>query len=393
MLLDEDARVLNVNRSLSGTSFASISDAEYQPLHRQLHPDCDGKCKFKDFWTRAWAGLETRDSIEWELHDPLLEQLLRLNLSRSPTPQNINYDRRRRHAILTITDITKYRHEYESLIEREQVLVKLLLEQGVRLRDFGDADFDEKGDTGNRLMAGYAKKERSSSRQVILAQENERKRIASDLHDGIAQTIGVVKYNIEASVARLVEQNPDMDVSMFDSSIDQLKAAVDEVRRISNNLAPSMLEDFGVCVALDWLCNEFTTHHAKVSAFCSTCIDEGDTSDLVKIAIYRVVQEALNNSSKHATATRIDVSLDATGERIRLIIADNGSGFDLQAARRSITGKSGLGLSGMRERVEATGGTFDIESAPGQGVVICAKWAVTSMETIEKGTRSGSHKP
>jgi signal transduction histidine kinase len=338
-----------------------------------LHADCDGSCRFNEMWNKAWTSLKSRDSIEWELDDPKLSRLLRLNLSITPVLKSVEQERRRRHKLLTITDITKYRREYESLIEQQQALIRLLMAQGLKSAA-GDQPFDEKGDTGNRLMAGYVKTERSLNRQLILAQEKERKRIASELHDGIAQTIGVVKYRIEDSVHSLAERYPDMDLSIFDGAVDEIKNLVDEVRRISSNLSPSMLEDFGVQVALEWLCKEFKAQNRNINVSCVIRIDEADTPDLVKIAIYRVVQEALNNIAKHSSATKVNASLETKGGGVKLVISDDGVGFDPNA-RRGYDGKAGLGLRSMRERVDATGGDFTLVSAPEKGAEIHALWA------------------
>ena len=375
VLLDDDARVLSVNRSLAGTSFDSISESAQRRVHSQLHTDCDGKCRFNEMWNKAWASLGSRDSVEWELDDPMLSRLFRLNLSRTPAPKNVAQDRRQRHKLLTITDITKYRREYESLVEQQQALIRLLMAQGLKKGDGRDQPFDASGDTGNRLMAGYVKTERSVSRQLILAQEKERKRVAAELHDGIAQTIGAMKYGIENNVARLAAQYPDMDLSVFDGTVDEIKNLVEEVRRISSHLSPSMLEDFGIQVALEWLCKEFKTQNRGLNVSCSMRIDESDTPELVKVAIYRVVQEAFNNVAKHSSATNVDALLEYADDAVELIISDNGNGFDLSEAKRGYDGKSGLGLRNMRERVEATGGTFTLESTPDNGVIVHAKWA------------------
>jgi len=375
VLLDDETRVLNVNRSLAGTSFDSISESAQQHVHSQLHPNCDGKCRFNEMWKKAWTSLQDKDSIEWELDDPELSCLLRLNLSKAPAPGNVEQERRQRHKLLTITDITKYRREYETLVEQQQALIRLLMAQGLKSESAGEPIFDEAGDTGNRLMAGYVKTERSLSRQLILAQEKERKRIASELHDGIAQTIGVVKYRIEDSVFHLAERYPDLDLSIFDAAVEEIKNLVDEVRRISSNLSPSMLEDFGIHVALEWLGKEFRAQNPDMGINCAIRIDEGDTPDLVKVAIYRVVQEALNNIAKHAAATQVTVTLETVDGGVTLVISDNGAGFDPREARRGFDGKAGLGLRSMRERVEATGGSFALQSAPEEGVEVRANWA------------------
>ena len=378
VLLDNETRVLSVNRSLAGTSFDSISESAQQSVHSQLHPDCDGQCRFNEMWNKAWTSLKNRDSIEWELDDPQLSRLFRLNLSKTPAPKSVEQERRQRHKLLTITDITKYRREYESLVEQQQALIRLLMAQGLK---YGSADqpFDAAGDTGNRLMAGYVKTERSLSRQLILAQEKERKRIASELHDGIAQTIGVVKYRIEDSVHNLAERYPDMDLSIFDGAVEEIRSLVDEVRRISSNLSPSMLEDFGIQVALEWLCKEFKAQNPNLKITCVICIDEGETPELVKVAIYRVVQEALNNIAKHSSATEVGATLKARDGCVTLILSDDGVGFDPKA-RRGYDGKAGLGLRSMRERIEATGGEFKLVSAPDKGVEIRALWSADVLD-------------
>lgn len=376
VLLDNETRVLSVNRSLAGSSFDSISELEESALHVQFHPVCDGKCRFRRMWDKAWVGLESRDSIEWELEDSVLGRLFRLNLSKSPEPKGVDA-RRQRHLLLTVTDITKYRREYESLVEQQQALIRLLMEQGL---DSDNPPFDEKGDTGNRLMAGYVKTERSLNRQLVQAQEKERKRIASELHDGIAQSIGVLKYRIEDAADKLSNQHPELDLSVLEESIEDIKGLVDEVRRISSNLSPSMLEDFGIHVAMEWLCKEFKTQNRNIEVNCAVRINESDTPEIVKVAIYRVAQEALQNIAKHSSATRVDASLEAAGGGVNLTISDNGGGFDPDKHPRGYDGKSGLGLRSMRERVEATGGKFSLKSAAKKGVDVCALWAAEELD-------------
>jgi signal transduction histidine kinase len=380
LLIDDETRVLRVNRSLAGNSFDTISESAQQRVHSQLHPDCDGKCRFNEVWLKAWASLKNRDSIEWELDDSKLGRLLRLNLAMVPEPRIVEHERRERHKLLTITDITKYRREYESLAEQQQALIRLLMAQRFDSDDPREDAFDESGDTGNRLMAGYVRTERSFNRQLILAQEKERKRVASELHDGIAQTIGVVKYRIEDCLANLGQRYPDIDLSIFDGAIAEFKGLVDEVRRISSNLSPSMVEDFGIQVALNWLFKEFRSQNRDVGVDSAIVIDESETSEVIKVAIYRVAQEALNNIAKHASATQVRALLNSADGGVELVISDDGAGFDAASESQGYDGKAGLGLRSMRERVEATGGEFTLVSEPGKGAEIRAKWAAEELK-------------
>lgn len=375
VLLDNETRVLSVNRSLAGNKFDSISEFAPRRIHGQLHPACDGKCRFNEMWGKAWSSLKHRDSIEWELDDTKMSRLFRLNLSKLPVPRNEDPFRQQSYKLLTITDITKYRHEYITLVEQQQALIRLLMAQGLNSDSSDGQPFDEDGDTGNRLMAGYLKTERSLSRQLVRAQEKERKRIASELHDGIAQIIGAVKFKIENSVAKIAHQYPDLDLSYLNGVVADIKDLADEVRRISNNLSPSMLENFGIRVAIEWLCEEFRAQNRDLTVDCDCRVDEDGTPDSIKVAVYRVAQEAFNNIAKHASATHVSVSLESVDGRVTFHIEDDGAGFDKQDVQRGYDGKAGLGLRSMQERVEATGGDFSVGSVPGDGVVICANWA------------------
>jgi signal transduction histidine kinase len=376
VLLDDEARVLSVNQTLAGKSFPPINADSDASLHQQLHPGCEKNCRLCETWGQAQLSFETRDIIEWEVNDAILGCLLRLNLTRPPTPQNVDTNRRQQHVILTITDITKYRQKHQSLRDDQQALIRLLISRNGRPADSPPQDFDETGDTGNRIMADVVKHERSVAWHIIQAQESERRRVAQDLHDGLAQSIGVVKYKIESGIAEIARNNPDADISVLDGAIEDTKNLVEEIRRISSNLAPSVLEDFGIQIGLEWLCRECT-----VTVRCVTNIDESETPDLVKVAIYRVTQEALNNVAKHAQATNVDVSLTANEKGVSLIIADDGMGLGKQQLR-DVETTSGLGLRSMRERVEATGGAFSVGTKGECGVIIRAEWENAVLDSI-----------
>jgi signal transduction histidine kinase len=382
-LLDENVCVLSVSTGLAGSGFLGLTEDEQVELHAQLHRGCDGTCHFSDLWKKAWRSLATTDSIEWEIDDPKLGRMLRLNLARPPTTRNVDNDRRRRFALLTITDITKHRREYESLIKRERTLMKLLREQGVDPDEYADGGGPEKRDEEIRAVADYTRKYRAFNRQAILAQELERRRIASDLHDSLAQSAGIIKYNVEASIEQLLRSQPDLNLDLLEAVIDQARTLIDEIRRISNNLAPSMLEDFGLCVALQGICAEIRASGRDLQPVCDVCIDESELPDIIKFTVYRVAQEALNNIAKHSSASDVKVELRLENGGLELSIRDDGVGFDPGSMREPDAGSSrGAGLRNMRERVMATGGEFLLESAPGRGVRVLATWSRGSLELL-----------
>jgi signal transduction histidine kinase len=382
LALDRETRVLYVNRDLAGTGFAGLTDDANASLHDLIHPDCDGSCRFNTLLRKAWTSLEQgRGSIEWEIDDAILECRLRLNLSKPPTPRNITVERRRRFALLIATDITEIRREYQMILAGNKDLLKRVdeLERVV-------TDLDEPGPELNnaRNDSGYSDSRllRQLNCKIITAQEHERRRIAADLHDGVAQTLGVVKYGVEVRLAKLRREYQDLDLSDFDPVIEQIREAVEDVRNISRNLSPSVLDEFGICVAVDMLCNEFSSDISSLDVDCSICIDEVRIPDIVKVSIYRVVQEALNNIRKHAAASRVEVGLVSGDGGLSLTIRDDGAGFAAAEKIRESIHSAGLGLGSMRERIEATGGNFILQSLPGEGTVVLASWPNAALQLL-----------
>ena len=367
VLLDSDARVLSVNRSLAGTAFSQLEPGSNAGLHEQWHGDrdCDRNCRFNQLWEKAWQSLTLTDGIEWEVDDSVTGKVLRINLAKPPAADGVLVDRRRGHALLIVTDITKHRREYESLIRREKALVEMVGERGEGY------DSSVKDDNADESYA-------SSGGQLIHAQELERKRIASELHDGIAQSAGVIKYNIEASIERLSRADPTLDLSLLESVVDQTRSLLEEVRRVSANLAPSILDDFGLCVALQWLCDEFRSDTCDYQPSCATRLDEANLPRVIKLAVFRVVQEALNNISKHASASLVKVDVSMNEHVLRLEVADDGIGLPGDDS----AGGHGSGLQNMCERVETTGGEFSIESATGKGTLIRASWDAPALDLL-----------
>ena len=382
LALDGETHVLYVNRDLAGTGFANLTEDSDASLHELIHPECDGSCRFNTLLRKAWNSLKSgRGSIEWEVEDAILECRLRLNLSRPPTVRNIKVERRRRFALLIVTDITEIRREYQSILAGNKELLRRVDElEGVV------ADVDVQDRAANTAGSDSGTSEERQLRQlnckIIAAQEHERRRIAADLHDGVAQSLGVVKYGVEARLAKLRRDHCDLDLSDFDVVIEQIREAVEDVRNISRNLSPSILDDFGICVAIDMLCNESSSDVPALDVECTACVNEVMLPDIVKVAIYRVVQEALNNVRKHAAAERVEVQIISDEQGMSLTVRDDGTGFEATEVLRETSRFVGLGLGSMRDRVEATGGEFVLQSRSGEGTVILATWPHSALQLL-----------
>ena len=140
------------------------------------------------------------------------------------------------------------------------------------------------------------------------------------------------------------------------------------------DLRPSTLDDLGVLATLDWFCREYQKIYSHIRIEKEIGLQENEVSVPLKTAIYRLIQEALNNIAKHSKADLVHLSLQTMENRIELIIKDNGIGFGLEEILSSEKPKKGLGLNSMRERTELSGGVFVIETTPGAGTMIRANW-------------------
>ncbi len=199
--------------------------------------------------------------------------------------------------------------------------------------------------------------------QLITAQEDERRRVAHDIHDSLGSQLSAVKFKIEDFFKMMPGASESITAA--------LQEAINESRRIQMDLHPSILDDLGIAPALTWFCRKFeTTYPLKIEQ--KMAIKEDDVPKLLKRTIYRISQEAFNNIAKHSKAKRVHLSLQKNSGTIELIIQDDGRGFELTMD----TSKKGVGLSSMRERTESSGGTFCIESTKGKGTTVRACWPI-----------------
>ena len=210
------------------------------------------------------------------------------------------------------------------------------------------------------------------SAQLLTYQEKERQRIASELHDGLGQTLSEVKFCVEDGLRRMAEGCPDDATRLLQQVVGKVQGAVEEVRRISMDLRPSTLDDLGIVPTLAWFFREFEAIYRDIHVVKQIEIEEGVVAAPVKTAIYRVVQEAMHNVAKHAGAGTVRVALLRVGNLVDLTIDDDGRGFD--GCKLDDCSSCGFGLTSMRERTALSGGTFRIESESGLGTRIRACW-------------------
>jgi len=215
---------------------------------------------------------------------------------------------------------------------------------------------------------------RHLSSQLLTVQEDERREIARDLHDGVGQTLTAIKFKIEDILQQKDQTGKISKEESLQSLIPIIKESIEELRRIQMNLRPSLLDDLGIIATLKWFSREFGKIYSTLQIVHDFQIEEEEIPSPLKIVLYRITQEAFNNIAKHSQADLVRLSLRKVESRMELIIEDNGIGFDPNLSFSPETFKKGLGLNSMRERTELSGGTFILESTLRKGTIIRAIW-------------------
>jgi PAS domain S-box-containing protein len=210
---------------------------------------------------------------------------------------------------------------------------------------------------------------RNLSAELLLTQEKERRKIARELHDSIGQILAATKFSLE-SLLNQIEKGSSPSREKFEPIISLVQNSIEEVRRISSDLWPSILDDLGLLLTINWFCRNFQGVYSAIQVEKQVFIQENEVPGPLKTVIYRVLQEAMNNVAKYSQAVKVRISLQKLGGRIEFIVQDFGVGFDLPTFPR------GLGLASMKERTELSGGIFQISSTRGEGTIVRASWPV-----------------
>ena len=220
-----------------------------------------------------------------------------------------------------------------------------------------------------KMMAEREAERNSYTAQIFKAQEDERKRIAQELHDDTTQTLLVVAGNARSIINKgYFTDNSDARENI-EWIIDTIVRLAEDMRRLSLDLRPSVLDNMGLLSALRWLVDRLSNE----SGIDTRIVVKGRNRRLQtdkEVVIFRLVQEALNNVRHHSHATTACLTLEFVSDSLRIIVQDNGQGFSLPEMIDSFTAEGKLGLIGMKERVQFLNGVLNIHSEPGKGTSI-----------------------
>lgn len=206
--------------------------------------------------------------------------------------------------------------------------------------------------------------------ELLTAQEEERRQVARDLHDGVGQMLSAIKFKIEEVVHQRQKAKQMLRLEPLDDLVGMVRESIEELRRLQMDLRPPILDDLGIVATISWFVREFEKTYSAISVRKEIDIEEGDVPSSLKIVIYRILHKSLNNVAKHSKASRATVWLGKRDHRIHLTIEDNGIGFHLEDRPK------GFGLERMKERTELSEGSFIMECTIGAGTIVRASWPI-----------------
>lgn len=219
-----------------------------------------------------------------------------------------------------------------------------------------------------RLLDGE-RRFRRLAKAVWMVQEDERRRLASELHDGIGQTLTALKNQISRLHIKYREEADPKLIESLAEAVELVSSALDDTRELSRLLRPAVLDDLGLESALTWLARTLGQRtDMNITVDCD--LGEQRLEPEVETLVFRIVQESLTNVIKHAGVEQAGIQVVATDGFLRASVTDQGAGFETSAALASTTDPTGSGLRGMQDRVELFGGKLALRSSPGKGTVV-----------------------
>jgi signal transduction histidine kinase len=209
---------------------------------------------------------------------------------------------------------------------------------------------------------------------LLRMREQERTDVAARLHDDLAPTLVMVKYLVEDGLQRVGRGEPGNVTRLLGLAAARLRDVIADLRTISTNLRPHLLDDLGLIPTLEWYCRGFEEAHPPITVARGLTASERTVPSELKVEIFRIVQDALGNVARHSRASAVRLSLAEEEGELRLAIEDNGSGFDPALQARSA--RASVGLASIRKRIDATGGRMILDSGPQRGTRIGAAWQI-----------------
>lgn len=361
-LVSPTGRIVRTNKALEQLGLGRVAQVRGRYVWELLarlggsganDPLAYGATDARHSWSTHWQAAIEYGNTAWDIYNQVNERYYRIainliDLSR-PTSRPTS-KRAEEHAVVIVEDITLTRADPLPVTDARSELLR---------------DIELKS---NELKA-VNRQLKSLSNELINTQEEERKRVALELHDGVGQVLTMMKLRLDCILEDTQPPFSGDTLSRIKALREDLRNCIADVHRIGMNLRPPMLDDLGIGATLSWFFREYTKTTPDIDVSVKIKLDECSLDASLKTEIFRITQEAMNNVAKHAKASHVQYRLESRDDRIFLMIKDDGVGFD--TCKRGI---DGAGFKNMQERVSRNGGQFAVWSAPGAGVKISAAW-------------------
>lgn len=347
IILDKDLKVIRTNRTLERWGWADVTKIRGTHILNLITPAIQHASS--NDWIDEWCQLDTQSNAEWISENYKTGQTYHFSYFPNRDIDSSHHNENC-YAVMLVTDIT----EQNNLSSKNK-------------------SPENKNSEETDLIRLSAYRLHQLANKLIQSQEDERKRVSSELHDGLGQILSALKYKVEfAKLEVEANSNAVETKTVLNDILANVMDALGELRRVSTDLRPSVLEDLGIILTLRWFAEEYNKIYTQLNIEFDIDVKEVDIPDENKHIIYRIVQESMNNIAKHSDATNIYVSLTKFEAGIMLRIKDDGSGFDLNKIKQAE--KSGLGLKTMEERAVSSGAQFTMKSTALSGTVVQVLW-------------------
>jgi len=380
-LMDGSGRIVRANRAVELWQLGKVGEVVGLTPHELLHPDCAAeRCALAAAIRRIWKRFDDGKSGDFEHPGNAAGRhwhvSLRPLLADAEGGQQLDAS----FSVLVVSDISAL-HQAQNLLEA----LNSELESRVlaRTHELADTNRDLRNEVARRQAAEAA--QRSSleelarlSEALIKAQEQERRRIAVELHDSVGQSLTAVKYSLERALEMLRRAGSTESESVIQLALNGLQQAAESSRAIAMNLRPAILDDMGAASAVAWFCRQFAEFYPGLRVETTFKAADSDVPDRLGTPVFRSAQELLNNVAKHAQASVVAVRLEREGKKLSIEVRDDGIGIPERP--RDPTVQGGHGIRNLRERAEMTGGRLNIKRASPSGTVARITWTLMNDE-------------
>ncbi|MFD0752261.1 tetratricopeptide repeat protein [Mucilaginibacter calamicampi] len=333
----------------------------------ELSVATDSKKGQRDAWKMLENVLEKRGKykealVAYQNYQAINEDIINEGNDKEIALMQTNYETQKKEQKITL--LNRENTIQKLSIAKQKTTLGIVAGSAVALLGFAGLLYNRNQNKQKIILQDHKLEQRAElTRAVIEAEEKERTRIASDLHDGVGQLFSAVKMNLNGLIER-VDMPRDEDRFLAEKTLALVEESCKEVRHISHQMMPNMLLKSGIASDVKSFIEKIDSEKLKVKVEANGFKDKLESN--VETVLYRVIQEAVNNVIKHSRATLLNIKLDREATGISVAITDNGVGFDPAVAEAS----GGIGLKNITARVDYLKGTVDYRSAPGAGTSI-----------------------